>query len=122
MRYTLTGLTFAGHAVRGYSAAGSLSTRIYVKSPPPLAPASAVRLSCFRRGLLVLLVGITLLVGGCSQVHTRQWGYPSRLGRRLDAIKGSARISKARSPQVNLRFEPAPAASAGARTTRLPDG
>lgn len=71
------------------------------------------------RLLPLLLAGLTLVVG-CSRVHSRQWGYPPRLGRRLDPLKGSGRVTKGRNPQVNLRFEPDPAA--GPRTTRRPDG
>ncbi len=89
-------------------------------APQPVSGAFAVRPPSPRRVIGLLLAGLSLVVG-CSRVHSRQWGYPPRFGRRMDALKGSGRVGKVRSPQVNLRFEPDPVVG-GVRATRRPDG
>ena len=59
----------------------------------------------------LLLAGLAL-VAGCTQVHSRQWGYPNIFSRRFGVTRGPGRVSRARTPRVDLRFEADPAADA----------
>ena len=71
-----------------------------------------------RRRMLSLLLASLALIAGCARVHSRQWGYPNVFSRRFGTAKSSGRVSRARTPQVNLRFEADPAPGAA----RLPAG